>query len=70
MDLPGPPPQPPVPTRAPGSGLKWMLVILFAFAALAIFGQWERAHRAQIETATIVPAPASSPAPSAEESGY
>jgi hypothetical protein len=49
-----------------------MLVILVVFAALAIFGQWERARRAEYEKATIVPAPALSPSksPSPEESGY
>jgi hypothetical protein len=47
-----------------------MLVILLVFAALAIFGQWERARRAKIETTTIIPASATSPSPSPEESGY
>lgn len=70
MDLPGPPNRAPTPTRAPGNGLKWILAILLVFAALAIFGQWERSRRSQIDSATIVPNAAASPSPSPEESGY
>jgi hypothetical protein len=47
-----------------------MIAILFVFALLAIFGQWERAHRSETETATIIPSAQSSPSPSPEESGY
>ena len=70
MDLPSPPAQPPTPTRAPGSGLKWMLVTLLVFAALAGFGQWERLHRSQVETAKVIPTTQVSPAPSPNESGH
>jgi len=70
MDLPGPPNHPPIPTPAPGSGLKWMLAILLVFAALAVFGQWERSRRSQIEKTSVLPPAEASSSPSPEESAY
>jgi hypothetical protein len=69
MDLPESPDRAPIPTRVPASGLKWMLAILLVCGALAIFGQWERSRRSQIDSATVIPT-ATSPSPSPQESGY
>ena len=67
MDLPGPPARAPGATRAPASGLKLMLAILFVFTLLAGYGQWEHFRLPKIETITIVPAPNVSASPSPNE---
>jgi hypothetical protein len=67
MDLPAPPSQPPAPARAPANGLKLMLVVVFVFAGLAAYGQWEHFRRAKVETVTIVPTLKVSPARSPNE---
>ncbi|HEY2712557.1 MAG TPA: hypothetical protein VGI60_08590 [Chthoniobacterales bacterium] len=54
-------------TRAPGSGLKFMLAILVVFAFLAGYGQWKNGQRSKVITTTIVPAPGESPMPAPNE---
>ena len=50
--------------RAPANGLKLMAIILLIFFAAALYGQWQRQQRPAEVKATIVPAPAVSPAAS------
>jgi hypothetical protein len=57
MDLPDASASPPSPDRAPANGLKLMLVIVLAFALVAIYGQWQHFRRAKVESVTILPAP-------------
>lgn len=45
----------PTESRAPRSGLQLMLIILLAFAAVAIFANYQRAHLREIEKVTIAP---------------
>ncbi len=53
--------------RAPANGLKLMVIILLIFFAVALYGQWQRQQRPEDVKATIVPAPAVSPATSPNE---
>lgn|GEM_PF-6258560 len=66
MDLPTPPAPNSAISRAPLSGLKFMLAVLVIFVLLAGYGQWERARRERTVTATIesVPNESATPSPS------
>jgi ABC-type nitrate/sulfonate/bicarbonate transport system permease component len=53
--------------RAPVNGMKMMLLILLAFAVVAIYAQWQHAQRAKIINARILPSPNESASPSPNE---
>lgn len=55
----------PTATRAPRGGLQLMALILLAIALLSVYSNWQKAHRDQIETVTIMTAPAPKAMPSA-----
>ncbi|MBA2241620.1 MAG: hypothetical protein H0W04_01840 [Chthoniobacterales bacterium] len=46
---------------APRGGLQLMALILLVMALLAIFSNVQKSRRDQLETVTIVPAPAATP---------
>ena len=53
-------------SRAPRSGLKWMVVIVAALALIAIYANVQKARRDKIEKVTIIsvsPSPAASASP-------
>jgi hypothetical protein len=52
-------------SRAPRSGLKWMVVIVVALALIAIYANIQKARRGKIEKVIIVPV---SPSPAASAS--
>jgi hypothetical protein len=51
-------------SRAPRSGLQLMMIILLALAAVAIFANYEKAKRREIEKVTITPMASPVPAES------
>jgi hypothetical protein len=53
--------------RAPVNGVKMMMLILLAFAAVAVYAQWQHAQRAKIISTRIAPAPNESVSPSPNE---
>ena len=65
MDLPAPPAHSAPTSRAPLSGLKFMLAVLLVFAFLAGYGWWEGSRREHTVTATIkgVPDKPATPSP-------
>ena len=49
--------------RAPRAGIRLMIIIVVAMALLAIYANVQKARRATIEKAVIIPVPTATPAP-------
>lgn len=49
-------------SRAPRAGVRLMIIIVIAIALVAVYANIQKARRDKIESVTIIPAPATTPA--------